>query len=63
METFFSVIGENDLVGTNQCTPCEATSSKKNKKKAEVQSRDIPDMFRKKNTQCDAIVTDQVLEI
>ena len=37
--------------------------AKKNKKKAEVQSRDIPDMFGKKNTQCDAIVTDQVLEI
>ena len=63
MGTFLSVIGENDFVGTNQCTPCEATSSKENKKKTEVQSRDIRDMFRKKNTQCDAVVTNQVLEI
>ena len=63
MGTFLSVIRENDFVGTNQCKPCEATSSKKNKKKAEVQLRDIRDMFRKKNTQCDVVVTDQVFEI
>ena len=41
MGTFLSVICENDFVGTNQWTPCEASSSTKNKKKADVQSRDI----------------------
>ena len=41
MGTFLSVICENDFVGTNQCTPCEACSSTKNKKQADVQSRDI----------------------
>ena len=44
MGRFLSVIRENDFVGTNQCTPREASSSTKNKKKAEVRSRDI---FRK----------------
>ena len=44
MGTFLSVIHEDDFVGTNQCTPREASSSTKNKKKAEVRSRDI---FRK----------------
>ena len=58
METFLPVIRENDFVGTNQCTPCEASSSTKNKKKAEVRSRDIRDMFRKKNKRCDTVVTD-----
>ena len=48
MRTFLSVIRENDFLETNQCTPCEASSSTKNKKKAEVRSRDIRDMFRKK---------------
>ena len=41
METFLSVIRENDFVAINQCTPCEASSSTKNKKKAEVRSREI----------------------
>ena len=36
MGTFLSVICENDFVGTNQCMPCEASSSTKNKKKVEV---------------------------
>ena len=58
MGTFLSVIRENDFVGTNQCTPCEASSSTKNKKKAEFRSRDIRDMFRKKNKRCDTVVTD-----
>ena len=58
MRTFLSVICENDFVGTNQYTPCEASSSTKNKKKAEVRSRDIPDMFRKKNKGCDTVATD-----
>ena len=44
MGRFLSVIRENDFVGTNQCTPREASPSTKNKKKAEVRSRDI---FRK----------------
>ena len=56
--TFLSVIRENDFVGTNQCTPCEASSSTKNKKKAEVRSRDILHMFRNKNKRCDVVVTD-----
>ena len=58
MRTFLSVIRENDFLETNQCTPCEASSSTKNKKKAEVRSRDIPDMFRKKNKGCDTVATD-----
>ena len=41
MGTFLSVIRENDFVRTDQCTPCEALSSTKKKKKAEVRSRDI----------------------
>ena len=41
MRTFLSVIRENDFLETNQCTPCEASSSTKNKKKAEVRSREI----------------------
>ena len=56
--TFLSVIRENEFVGTNQYTLCEASSSTKNKKKAEVRSRDIRDMFRKKNKRCDTVVTD-----
>ena len=63
MGTFLSVIRENDFVGTNQCTPCEASSSTKNKTKEEVRSRDIRDMFRKKKKRCDTVATDQVLEI
>ena len=58
MGTFLSVIREKDFVGTNQCAPCEASSSTKNKKKASVQSKDIRDMSRKKNKQCDTVVTD-----
>ena len=58
MRTFLSVICENDFVGTNQYTPCEASSSTKNKKKAEVRSRDIRDTFRKKNKRCDTVATD-----
>ena len=58
MRTFLSVIRENDFVGTNQYTSCETSSSTKNKKKAEVRSRDIRDMFRKKNKQCDTVATD-----
>ena len=53
-----SAIRENDFVGTNQCTPCEVSSSTKNKKKVEVRSRDIRDMFRKKNKRWDTVVTD-----
>ena len=58
MGTFLSVIHENDFVGTNQCTPCEASSRTKNKKKPEARSRDIREMFRKKNKRCDTVVTD-----
>ena len=58
MWTFLSVIHENDFVGTNQCTPCEALSSAKNKKKVEFWSRDIRDMFRKKSKRCDSVRTD-----
>ena len=58
MGTFLSVIRENDFKRTNQCTPCEASSSTKNKKKAKVRSRDIRDMFRKKNKRCDTVGTD-----
>ena len=58
MGTFLSVIRENDFAGTNQCTLCEASSSIKNKRKAEVQSRDIRDLFRKKNKRCDTVETD-----
>ena len=57
MGTFLSVIRENDFLGTNQCTPCEASSSTKNKKKAKIRSRDIRDMFRKKNKRCDTVIT------
>ena len=57
MGKFLSVIHENDFVGKNQCAPCEASPSTKIKKKAEVPSRDIRDMFRKKNKQCDTVVT------
>ena len=60
---FLSVIREEDFVGTNQCTSCEASLCTKNKKKAEVRSRDIRDMFRKKSKRCDTVVTDVVLEI
>ena len=63
MGTFVSVIRENGFVGTNQCTLCEASSSAKNKKKAEVRSRDIWDVFRKIYKRCDTVVTDYVLEI
>ena len=31
MGKFLSIICGNDFVGTNQCTPCEASSSTKNK--------------------------------
>ena len=59
MGRFLSVIRQNDFMGTNQCTPCEALSSTKNNKKAEVRSRDIQDMFRKKKKKrCDTVVTD-----
>ena len=58
MGTFLSIIRENDFGGTNQCTPCEALSSTNNKKKAVVRSKDIWDMFRKKNKRCDTVVTD-----
>ena len=58
MGTFVSVIRENDFVGTNQYTPCEVSPSTKNKKNEEVQSRDIRDMFRKKNKRCDTVGTD-----
>ena len=50
MGTLLLVIREINFMGTNQCMPCEASSTKKNKKKTEVRSRDIWDMFRKKNT-------------
>ena len=60
---FLSVIREEDFVGTNQCTSCEASLSAKNKKKAEVRSGDIRDMFRKKSKRCDTAVTDLVLEM
>ena len=63
MGTFLSVICENDFVGTNQYTPCEASSSTKNKKKAEVRSRDTRNMFRMKNKRCYTVVSDWVLEI
>ena len=33
MGTLLSAIRENDFVGTNHCTPCEVSSSTKNKKK------------------------------
>ena len=58
MRTFLSFILDKDFMGTNQCMPCEALSSTKNKEKAKVRSRDIQDMFRKKNKQCDTVVTD-----
>ena len=58
MGTFLSVILENDFVGTNQYMPCEALSSTKNKKKTEIRSRDIQDMFRKKKKRYDTVVTD-----
>ena len=58
MGTFLSVIHENDFVGTNQCTPCEVSSNTKKFKKAEVRSKDIRDIFRKKNKRCDTVVTD-----
>ena len=58
MGTLLSTVCENDFVGTNQCTSCEVSSSTKNKKKVEVGSRDIRDMFRKKNKRCDTVVTD-----
>ena len=63
MGTFLSIIRENYFVGTNQCSPCEASSSTKSKKKVESLSRDNRDMFRKKNKQCDIVVTDSVLEM
>ena len=63
MGTFLSVIRENNFVGTNQCTPCESSSMTKNKKKEQVWSRDIQNIFRKKNKRCDTVVTDQILEI
>ena len=58
MGTFVSVIRENDFVGTNQYTPCEVSPSTKNKKNVEVRSKDIRDMFRKKNKRCDTVGTD-----
>ena len=58
MGTFLSVIRENGFVGTNQCKSCKASPSTKSEKKAEVWSRDIRNMFRKKNKRCDTIVTD-----
>ena len=58
METFLSIISENDFVETNQCTPREVSSSTKNKKKAEDRSRVIRDIFRKKNKQYDTVLTD-----
>ena len=58
MGTLLSTVRENDFVGTNQCTSCEVSSSTKNKKKVEVRSRNIRDMFRKKNKRCDTVVTD-----
>ena len=58
MGTFLSAIRENDFVGLNQYMPCEASSSTKNKKKAEVQSREIRDMFKSKNKRHDTVVTD-----
>ena len=63
MGTFLSVIRENNFVGTNQCTSCEYSSMTKNKKKEQVWSRDIQNIFRKKNKRCDTVVTDQILEI
>ena len=63
MGTFLSVIRENNFVGTDQCTPCESSSMTKNKKKEQVWSRDIQNIFRKKNKRCDTVVTDQILEI
>ena len=63
MGTFLSDIRENNFVGTNQCTPCESSSMTKNKKKEQVWSRDIQNIFRKKNKRCDTVVTDQILEI
>ena len=33
METFLSVIRENDFMGTNQCMPCEALPSTKIKRR------------------------------
>ena len=56
--TFLSVIRENDFVGTNQCKSCKASPSTKNEKKAENWSRDIRDMFTKKNKRCNTVVTD-----
>ena len=41
MRAFLSVICENDFVGTNQCTQCDPCSNTKNKKYADIQSRDI----------------------
>ena len=58
MGTLLSVIRENDFVGTNQCMPFEASSNTKNRKDAEARSRDIRDMFRKKNKRCDTVLTD-----
>ena len=58
MRTFLSVIRESDFLETNQCTPCEASSSTKNKKKAEVRSRDTRNMFRMKNKRCYTVVSD-----
>ena len=63
MRTFLSLIRDKDFMGTSQCMPCEALSSTKNKEEAKVPSRDIRDMFRKKNKQCDTVVTDYVLEM
>ena len=57
MGTSVSVIREKDFVGTNKCTQCKPSSSTKNKKKAEVRSRDIRDMFRIKTKRCDTVVT------
>ena len=58
MGTFLFAIRDNEFVGTNQYMPCDASSSTKNKKKAEVQTRDIRDMFRKNNKRCDTVATD-----
>ena len=57
MGTSLSVIRKKDFVRTNKCTQCRASSSTKNKKKAEVRSRDIRDMFRIKTKRCDTVVT------
>ena len=63
MGTSLSVTCEKDFMGTTKCTQCKASSSTKDKKKAEVRSRNIRDMFRIKTKRCDTVVTHQVLQI